>query len=91
MTELLQARKPKTAAKQPKIKNKLPKIKQRIPLQANLQYNRAEAALATGVSYITIVRAQESGELTYFRIGRRALNSGAQLIEWLETKKKEAK
>jgi len=44
-----------------------------------------EAALATGVAYITIVRAQERGQLACYKVGRRVLHSGQHLIDWLKS------
>lgn len=62
------------------------KTKDRPSLILDKQYNRLEAALVTGVSYITIVRAQEKGELAAYKIGRRILHSGKHLHDWLKSK-----
>jgi hypothetical protein len=83
MTQSIKARKQKPKAltlNRIKIKTERP------PLEANRMYNRAEAALACGVAYLTIVRAKESGELACFKVGRRVLHNGQQLLDWLKSK-----
>lgn len=47
-------------------------------------YTRREATLACGVSTASLIRAWEAGFLKSYRVGRRVLHSGQQLLEWLE-------
>ncbi len=47
-------------------------------------YNRREAALACGVSQITMFRAYDSGNLKAYRAGARLQHSGQHLLDWLE-------
>lgn len=46
-------------------------------------YTRREAALALGVSTITLIRARDNGNLQELRVGARCLHSGQQLIDFL--------
>lgn len=48
-------------------------------------YTRDEAALALGVSKITLIRARDAGHLAELRAGRRCLHAGQQLLDWLNS------
>lgn len=69
------------------LERKKPRAKkntQRPILDPRRIYPRPEAALATGVAVITLIRAYDSGHLAAYRAGRRVLHSGQHLIDWLE-------
>lgn len=52
-------------------------------LDPSRNYTRAEAALAVGVAPISLFRAFDAGHLNAFRVGRRVIHSGQQLLDWL--------
>jgi excisionase family DNA binding protein len=51
-------------------------------LEQSRNYQVNEAALTMGVAAITIWRAIYNGHLKHYRVGRRVLVSGEQLIAW---------
>jgi ribosomal protein S19 len=56
----------------------------RPPIIPERIYNRSEAALAVGCSYVHVVRAKNSGKLGCYVQGRRVLHSGEHLLSWLK-------
>jgi hypothetical protein len=56
----------------------------RTPIESTRNYTRPEAAIACGVSEMTLIRAFQSEHLKAYRIGRRVIHSGAQLQAWME-------
>jgi DNA invertase Pin-like site-specific DNA recombinase len=55
----------------------------RPPLDASRIYTLAEAALASGCSKSTIIRARDSRNLTELRVGGKIIFSGESLLSWL--------
>jgi excisionase family DNA binding protein len=51
-------------------------------LDRQRNYSVTEAALTMGVAAVTIWRAIYSGHLRHYRVGRRVLVSGEQLVAW---------
>lgn len=72
-------------------KAKRTKAVARPSLVADRIFSRSEAALATGVAEITLIRALEAGHLHAYRAGRRILHSGQHLLDWLEAGGKTSK
>jgi hypothetical protein len=77
-TVTIEKRKSKAAAK------KASRLATKPPLTPDRIYTSAEAALAIGVSTITLIRARNAGHLAELRAGRKVLHSGKQLLDWLE-------
>ena len=77
-TGTIEKQNPKAAAK------KARKLVSKPPLTPDRIYTSAEAALAIGVSTITLIRARNAGRLAELRAGRKVLHSGKQLLDWLE-------
>jgi excisionase family DNA binding protein len=51
-------------------------------LEKSRNYTVLEGAVTMGVAAITVWRAIYNGYLEHYRVGRRVLVSGAQLIAW---------
>lgn len=60
------------------------KDSQKSAILANALYSRAEASDLTGVAQITLIRATDAGHLKSYRVGRRVIYSGSQILNWLE-------
>jgi hypothetical protein len=58
--------------------------KKSLPLESDRNYSVPDGARAAGVATITFWRAIYAGHLQTFRIGRRRIVSGSQILEWLK-------